>query len=148
MATYHADNPKKDTVGRKGIPLVGVEALGGSGNSAMAISESDVLERYSVPDFKDVDFLIPLKGDSMMPSYQSGDLIACRTITDRTFLIWGRAYLIASRSHGIIVKRLFPGTNADHLTCRSDNAAFPDFEIPETDEIHGLALVVGLIRAD
>ena len=131
-----------------GIPLVSVEALGGLGNAEMVINERDVLDRYHVPDFKDVTFMLYLKGESMAPSYMAGDLIACRQIHEHRFIMWGRAYLLATRSHGIIVKRLFPGTTPGHLTCRSDNPAYPSFEVPEQDEIDGLALVVGLIRID
>jgi phage repressor protein C with HTH and peptisase S24 domain len=35
-------------------------------------------ERYVIPAFKGADFLIQVKGDSMQPTYYSGDLVACQ----------------------------------------------------------------------
>ena len=40
---------------------------------------------YDVPDFKQADFLIRMKGNSMYPKYSSGDIIACAVIKETLF---------------------------------------------------------------
>ena len=57
-----------------GIPLVSMEAAAGFGNSNFTIKEEDVQSRYVVPDFNDIDFMLRIKGSSMYPKYNSGDV--------------------------------------------------------------------------
>ena len=37
-------------------------------------------DRYVVPMFKEAEFLITVKGSSMIPKYNSGDIVACKNL--------------------------------------------------------------------
>jgi phage repressor protein C with HTH and peptisase S24 domain len=131
----------------KGIPLVSTEAAAGFGSDAFSIKESDVIQTYIIPDFQDIQFMLRVKGNSMSPSFQSGDIVACRVISNPSFIQWGKAHLIATHSQGMLIKRLRPSKEALHYRCISDNAEFDPFDIPH-DEITGIALIVGFVRIE
>lgn len=69
------------TQGPDGIPLVSMEAAAGFGTAEFAIKDEDIQNRYMVPDFNGIDFMIRVKGSSMYPKYSSGDIIACRILS-------------------------------------------------------------------
>lgn len=131
---------------KTGIPLIPVEALAGNGGGAVSIKDEDIQDRYVIPDFVDVDFMIRVKGSSMYPKYNSGDIIACKMIQDRSFFQWGRVFVIHHKEQGTMVKRLFPADGED-VECKSDNANYPPFKISLT-EITNIALVKGVIRLE
>ena len=130
-----------------GIALVNLDAIAGFGNNTFSITEQDIQALYEVPDFHDIDFMIRVKGNSMYPKYSSGDIIACRVLKESKFIEWNKPHLIATTEHGIIVKRLKKGTSSKSFLAVSDNKEYEPFEIP-TNEITGIALVVGVIRLE
>lgn len=132
---------------QEGIPLIPLSAVAGF----PAIDEPGVFmescERYRIPEFeaKGAQFLIRVSGDSMMPTYQNGDIIACRKLSDILFFQWGNIYVIDS-SQGQLVKRVFECQDStDHIRCVSDNTKYPPFNLPTTD-IRSLSIIVGLLR--
>lgn len=133
----------------KSIPLVRPSAIAGFGNADFAIQKADVKDYYIVPKFKycRVDFMIEISGSSMYPKYNSGDVVACTILHERTFIQWNKCHIIATREQGIICKRLSPSEHEGYITAVSDNKSYPPFDIPET-EITGIALVVGVIRLE
>lgn len=134
----------------KGIPLLPMEAFAGLGDNGVAGVPFDVIEeRYEVPLFKQVkvDFMLPVRGSSMYPKYSSGDVVACRLITELLFVQWNKVYVIDSISQGVIMKRLKKSTLDDNVVCKSDNKDYDEFEIPRSD-IRNIALVVGVIRLE
>ena len=132
---------------KKGIPLVGIEAIGGFGNSDFMIKESDILGRYIIPDFDKIDFMIRVKGESMYPKYSSGDVVSCRTLKESSFIQWNKVHIIATREQGILIKRIKPCKDKYALTAISENNDYPPFDIPK-NEITGIALVIGVIRLE
>lgn len=128
-----------------GIPLVSMEAAAGFGNSNFTIKEEDVQSRYVVPDFNDIDFMLRIKGSSMYPKYNSGDVVACRIINEHSFIQWNKPYIVATKEQGMICKRLLASTKKNHLLAVSDNKEYPPFDIPQS-EITGIALIIGVIR--
>ena len=131
------------------IPLVSEKAVGGFSNGDFSIAERDVIAYYTIPKFRNlcVDFMIELTGDSMIPRFSPGDIIACSIITNPSFIQWNKCHLIASRAQGLIVKRLMPGENKTFLKAVSENPAYPPFDIPK-DDICGIALIVGSIHLE
>ena len=131
------------------IPLVSVKAIGGNGNDVFAFSQQDVKERYRIPKFdhKKVDFMIEVEGASMYPKYNSGDVVACTIIKESNFMQWHKVHVVATREQGIIIKRIEPSDQTDHLRMVSDNEKYKPFDVPTT-EITGIALVVGVIRLE
>lgn len=91
--------------------------------------------------------LITVHGDSMVPTYQSGDLVAIAPVTDTSWFDWGRVYVLDT-SNGPLIKRLFPGREKGKLTLHSDNSeAYLDLEIP-MESIYHIFRVVGSIRME
>ena len=135
------------TQGPDGIPLVSMEAAAGFGTAEFAIKDEDIQNRYMVPDFNGIDFMIRVKGSSMYPKYSSGDIIACRILRESKFIQWNKCYVIATNEQGLLVKRLKKGSDDSSLLAVSDNKEYEPFEIP-TAEITGIALVIGVIRME
>lgn len=129
------------------IPLVSIEAVAGFGSTSWSIEAKDIQEKYLVPDFEGIDFMISVKGSSMYPKYNSGDVVGCRIIRESKFIQWNKTYVIATKEQGIMVKRLHPSDDDTSLKAISDNPEYPPFYIPK-DEITGIALIIGVIRLE
>lgn len=140
------ETTKKD---KGAIPLVSERAVGGFANAHFSIKERDVVAYYIIPKFRylAVDFMIEVTGDSMIPKFYPGDIIACSIINHSRYIEWNKCHLIATIDRGMLVKRIMPGTDKDCLTAVSDNKEYPPFDIPK-DEITGMARVVGVIHIE
>lgn len=130
----------------EGIPLIPASAMAGAFTSDVSIMEYEC-EHYIIPDFKGADFLIRVKGDSMQPTYYSGDLVACQKIPmNDIFFQWNKTYVLDT-NQGPIIKRVLPGKDDDHIRIVSDNTKYPPFEL-EKSYLHAIALVRGIIRLE
>lgn len=131
------------------IPLVSVQAVGGFAGKDFAIHKHDIEAYYVIPKFRNlnVDFLIEVVGDSMMPRIFPGDIVACSIIRNPQFIQWNKTYLISSEEQGMIVKRLKKSNEKDCYLAVSDNLEYDPFDIPKSD-IRGIARVVGVIHAE
>ena len=129
-----------------GIPLIPVDAMAGcfTGEQAVLLQEC---ERYVVPAFSNADFLIHVSGDSMVPRYFSGDMVACKrlSLTD-IFFQWGKVYVIDT-DQGALIKKVEPGTTDESIMLVSENEKYKPFELPRRS-IYRIALVLGLIRVE
>ena len=126
-----------------GLPLIPIEAMAGvlSGMDT-SVMEYDC-ERYHVPLFSGADFLIRIQGDSMMPKYVPGNIVACKRVPlDKLWFQWGKVYVIDTRQ-GALIKRIEPSSEGFISLC-SDNPSYKPFALP-VDEINGVALVIGQI---
>lgn len=135
---------------KEGYPLLPLEAFGGNGDeSALGIETSKIQERYVVPLFEGlkIDFMIPVRGSSMYPKYNSGDVVACRIIKDLLYVQWNKTYVIDTYTQGTLLKRLKKSTVDDQVICKSDNKDYDEFELPKKD-IRNIAMVVGVIRLE
>ena len=144
-----------DSMGKhnsKGIPLIPVEAMMGYGNGDVQVMDYDIQEDYIItPELsgKGIKYLIRASGSSMMPKYNNGDLLACRPITDISFIQWGKVYVLDTEQ-GPLVKRLYPCAPEDNdcLECRSDNyERYPPFKIRK-ESIRRIAIVVAVLRLE
>lgn len=131
------------------IPLVSERAIGGFANEHFSIKERDVLAYYVIPKFRflGVDFMIEVLGDSMIPKFYPGDIIACSIISHSRYIEWNKCHLIATLDRGLIVKRIMPGSDDGCYKAISDNKDYPPFDIPK-DEITGMARIVGVIHLE
>ena len=134
----------------KTLPLIPYDAFAGLpavDNIGIAFKDC---EQYYIPDFisRWADFLIRVSGDSMVPQYLNGDLLACTLIKDVLFFQWGKIYVIDT-SQGVLVKRIMRIEGDDeHVLLVSENKdKYEPFKFP-TSDIRSLAIVVGLIRAE
>ena len=145
-----SDNPPKATrvpEGRvEGIPLIPIDAAAGFGSGEFQIMGHEC-ERYVVPMFKGADFLIQVKGSSMIPKYNSGDVVACKKIPlQDIFFQWNKVYVLDT-NQGALIKRIKKGSDDDHILIVSENTKYDEFQLHK-QQIHGIALVVGVIRLE
>lgn len=137
---HQTENPKE------GIPLIPFSAMAGALKGEKTVLEYEC-ERYIVPAFKGADFLIPVKGDSMNPTYLSGDIVACQRIPmNDIFFQWNKPYVLDTKQ-GAIIKRIKPGTDKQHVKIVSDNPNYDPYELTYS-EIYAVALVIGIIRLE
>lgn len=130
----------------EGIPLIPLSAMAGAFTGETSVMDYEC-ERYVIPAFKGADFLIQVKGDSMRPTYYSGDLVACRRVPMADlFFQWNKVYVIDT-NQGALVKRIKPGSDRKRLQIVSDNEKYDPFELP-ISSIHAVALVIGVIRLE
>jgi SOS-response transcriptional repressor LexA len=135
--------PTKDGTG---IPLIPVEAMAGcfTGSQTVLLQECD---RYVVPAFKNADFLIYVRGDSMQPRYYSGDMVACKMLSPTDlFFQWGKVYVLDT-DQGALIKKVEQGTDDETITLVSENENYKPFQIPRR-AIYHIAIVMGLIRTE
>lgn len=131
----------------KRLPLIPFDAVAGPGDPVY--EDEKVEDYYTVSEFKESDFLIRVKGDSMTPKFTGGDLLACKKIDMRDvyFFQWGRCYVILTRSQGAMVKRIQPSEMEGWIKCVSDNERYAPFDVP-MDDIVSVALVNGSISLE
>ena len=80
----------------EGIPLITVEAMAGFAKENPPVLEYEC-ERYVVLMFRDAEFLITVKGSSMIPKYNSGDIVACKMLPlSDLFFQWNKVYVLSS----------------------------------------------------
>lgn len=132
---------------KEGIPLIPLSAMAG----AFTGDDNGVMEyeceRYVIPAFKGADFLMPVKGDSMQPTYYSGDLVACQRVPlNDLFFQWNKTYVLDT-AQGPLIKRIRRGSDEQHVLIVSDNPEYEPFELSK-DQFHGVALVRGLVRLE
>lgn len=138
--------PARDT-GENSLPLIPFDAVAGPGSP---VYEDERIENYyQVSDFRDCDFLIRVKGDSMSPHFTGGDLLACKKIDKANvyFFQWNRCYVILTESQGAMVKRIQPSDKKGWIRCVSDNVNYAPFDVPMED-IVSVALVNGSISLE
>lgn len=129
-----------------GIPLIPFSAMAGALTDERTALEYEC-ERYVVPAFKGADFLMPIKGTSMQPTYNSGDIVACQRVPmNSIFFQWNKPYVLDT-TQGPLVKRVKPGSDKNHISLVSDNPDYDPFQLP-LEQIHAVALVIGLIRLE
>lgn len=129
----------------KGIPLIPIHAEAGAFTCDISIHSNDC-EYYDVPAFKGADFLITVRGDSMLPTYRPGDIVACKKVDIKQFLQWNRVHVIDT-DQGPVIKRIRQTNDADMLLIVSDNPDYASFTL-STGCIHNIALVLGSIRPE
>lgn len=139
-------NPNSITEDEKGLPLIPIDAMAGYGTGSQQIMDYDS-KKYNVPEFTELnaEFMIRVKGSSMHPKYNSGDLLACRKIS-MSFFQWNKVYVLDTEQ-GALIKRIKPSEKENYIQCISDNHDYDPFEL-DIDEINSVAIVLGVIRLE
>lgn len=141
----------QDSIGQaiksdRGIPLIPVDAMAGflSGD-CNAVMEYEC-EYYHIPSFRGAEFMIPVKGSSMQPKYNSGDIVACKRLPLDTFFLWHKVYVVDTEQ-GVLIKRIDKADNDEYIKLVSEN---PDYQPVELHRSHifSIAAVIGLIRLE
>lgn len=131
---------------QEGIPLIPLDAMAGYFEGEMQVLLRDC-ERYIVPGMPRADFLITVKGDSMMPSYFPGDIVACvRVPIKDVFFQYGRVYVLDT-NQGAIIKRIEKSEDDESILIVSENEKYSPFTL-HLSQVRSIALVIGLIRLE
>lgn len=132
---------------KKSLPLIPIEAFAGPGEPNY--EDERIQDYYTVTDFKESDFLLRVKGDSMVPKYNGGDIVACKKIDKSSlyFFQWGKVYVIYTLSQGAMIKRIQPSEKDGWIKCVSENVKYAPFDIPMEDVV-SVALVNGSISLE
>ena len=131
---------------QEGIPLIPLDAMAGYFEGEMQVMLRDC-ERYIVPGMPRADFLITVKGDSMMPSYFPGDIVACvRVPIKDVFFQFGRVYVLDT-NQGAIIKRIEKSEDDESILIVSENEKYSPFTL-HLSQVRSIALVIGLIRLE
>lgn len=134
------------SVSPKFIPLIPIDAMAGfaSGEKQVVNYSS---ENYLIPNFSGADYLIMVKGTSMSPKYNSGDIVACKKLSiSDVFFQWKKVYVLDTEQ-GALIKRISKGSSESTITLESYNEEYPPFEL-KLSQINAIALVIGLIRLE
>lgn len=130
----------------EGIPLIPLDAMAGYAQGSAQILELDC-ERFIVPTFRGADYLITVKGSSMTPKYNSGDIVACKNLPlSDIFFQWNKVYVLDT-IQGPLIKRVEPGTDEAHIQLISVNENYKPFQLRVAD-INAIAIVIGVIRLE
>jgi phage repressor protein C with HTH and peptisase S24 domain len=135
------------TLYKKGIPLIPHSAIAGKGSGELVIQESEIEQRYFVPEFSKADYLIRVKGSSMYPKYSAGDVLACVKMDKTKFIQWNKTYVLDT-TQGIMVKRIIKGISKKDWILRSDNKDYDDIDVTVDNDVHHISLVIGVIRLE
>jgi repressor LexA len=139
-----SNEPAKE---HEGIPLIPIDAMAGFGTGGVQVMDYDT-QKYIVPEFTElkVDFMIRVKGSSMYPKYNSGDLVACKKLVlNDIFFQWNKVYVLDT-DQGALIKRIKKGSE-DNLLIVSDNPSYEPYEL-HLSKIHAIAIVLGVIRLE
>lgn len=129
-----------------GIPLIPIEAMGGIASGEVSVLELEC-ERYVVPMFKGADFLIPVKGSSMVPKYNSGDVVACKRVPMQDiFFQWNKVYVLDT-NQGAIIKRVAKSETPESIKIVSENSKYEPFDL-HLSQIYSISIVLGVIRLE
>jgi len=129
-----------------GIPLIPIEAMAGFGGGDIQVLELDC-EFFTIPTFKGADFLIQVKGSSMYPKYNSGDIVACKKLNlNDLFFQWNKVYVLDTEQ-GALIKRIDIGADEDHVMIVSDNEKYRPFPLHKS-KINAISIVMGVIRLE
>lgn len=143
--SYSIGNVQEDS---EGVPLIPIDAMAGFGEGSMQVMQYD-LDRYKVPEFTElnVDFMIRVKGSSMYPKYNSGDLVACKKLSIKDlFFQWNKVYVLDTEQ-GALIKRIKKSDTDNCIKIVSDNPSYDPFDMP-LDKIFAISIVVGVIRLE
>jgi len=128
-----------------GIPLVPSHLL----SDFLFKKEPDIENPYiwyKMPVFCMADFLIQLQQSNMHPTYNVGDILACRLLANDAVVLWNSVHVLDTEM-GTIIKRVRAGSNEHMLSLISDNPGYDPIEIPRL-AIRNMALVLGGIRTE
>jgi phage repressor protein C with HTH and peptisase S24 domain len=137
--------PDDDYMKNVGLPLIPVEAMAGYGAGDFQVMEYET-EKFIIPTFKGSDYLIGVRGSSMYPKYNSGDIVACKHLPLDTFFQWNKVYVVDTEQ-GVLIKRICKAQKDDFVTMVSDNKSYDSFDLHRS-AIRSLAIVMGVIRLE
>lgn len=107
------------------------------------LQEKDIEARYKIKELEAASFMLHVRGDSMTPTYNNGDVIAVQVVRDNRNIQWGKPHLVSSKTDGLLIKRIYDDDG--DIIAVIDNATYRPIHIRK-DDITGIAIVKGFVR--
>lgn len=141
------DFSKEEKRSLRQIPLYRIEAT--AGFAAIYKDIPQVTEGYlSIPNIPPVDGAIYIRGDSMSPLIESGDIVIFQKTQGISNILWGHIYIVCYFLDGdefTVLKYIRRSPVESHIRLESVNQRFDPLDIP-TSSIVALALVKASIN--
>lgn len=137
--------------GNGGTPIYELSATATKAEYSSQLPEVPAFH-VKIPGYEDCNFGMHVYGHSMYPTIETGSLILCRRVNDKSIIMFGEIYLIRTADY-LMVKRLQKNSQKGFIQCTSDNfekrsddfKRFEPFELA-VDKIIDLYLVKGIIK--
>lgn len=97
-----------------------------------------------LPQYNSCTCLVHARGDSMMPTISSGDIIALKKIEDFRYLISGEIYAIVTKNGLRTIKRV--NDKGESIQLIPDNKDYEEQSIPKAELLH-VFVVKGCMKA-
>ncbi|MEG2945791.1 MAG: S24 family peptidase [Bacteroidales bacterium] len=144
---FNESKPEQKNSKQRMIPHIPLSAQAGSlGGFTEGIIDSGCELNGHIATLGSYDFTIDVRGESMMPEYRSGDIVACKKLQSGDSIRYGSVYILDT-AQGVIMKRIERYVPDPALIyCVSLNSEFEPFLL-SPEEIYGLSIVVGIIKS-
>lgn len=141
------DTPLKLNLPKSGVPYYDIDVTATITESFNDVKESPEFYVDFRP-FNDCTAYLPIFGDSMYPTFASGEIIAVKRIENKDVILWGEAHLIitnAMANNMKTVKLLFPHEDSEKIILRASNPNFKGDTVIPKESILNLYIVKGKI---
>jgi transcriptional regulator with XRE-family HTH domain len=131
----------------KGIPYYDIDVTATITESFNDVKESPEFYVDFKP-FNDCTAYLPIFGDSMYPTFASGEIIAVKLLNNKDVILWGEAHLVITNevaNNLKTVKLLFPHDDPAKIILRASNPAFKGDTVIPKDSIINIYIVKGKI---
>lgn len=125
------------------IPLYNIDAAA-SPLTLFNDSKESIIAYLCLPGFKGCTGALYVFGDSMEPTYNSGDIIILKELKDKRLINFGQTYVIITNEDRYL-KNIKKADKPEMIVLSSYNDYYQDWSIP-IDSITSLYEVKGLVR--
>lgn len=136
------ENKSEEKRSTRNVPVYDLEAT--AGFVSIYKDYSQVAENYlSIPNLPPVDGAIYVRGDSMSPLIESGDIVIFQKVQNPGNILWGNIYIVSYFLEGdeyTVLKYIRRSPLSGHIRLESFNTRYDPQDIP-TYSIVALALV-------
>lgn len=143
------DNMKIVTSATEGVPYYeNVEVSGGVMPMYSDYAENPTFY-IDYEHFNDCTAYLPVVGDSMYPSYCSGEIVAVKEILNKNVIQWGETYFISTNGNANdlkTIKQLHYHEDESKIILRASNPNFKGDIIINKEDILHLFIVKGKIK--
>lgn len=138
---YYSSEEQEEGINDCMLPHIpSTAAAGGLGGFSDTVTQNTCEFKPVIKMIPKYDMTIDVKGDSMLPKFQNGDIVAIRRVVD--VIEWGSVYVLDT-ADGAVLKRLYD--EKESFRCVSYNPEYHDFLVNKQN-VYGVYKVVGLIR--
>lgn len=99
--------------------------------------------------FNDCTAYLPVTGDSMLPQYCSGEIVAIKRIYNLDIILWGEAYLVVTNSNANdlrTIKLIYPHEDQSKIILRACNPDYKGDTVINKVDILSMYIIKGKIK--